>query len=697
MKTSESTELIRRARRCGVQPVFVDSSGRRREASAETLRAMVELLGETERAPRPLPPVIIAWDGKAKSVRMDPAVKRSLLDVPLTLVPREYGGKEQRHINLHLAAKAPAVLQLPPLPLGYYDLCFDLEGRQHRTLIISAPVKVYTERGSRDWGVFVPMYAVHSEESWGAGNLSDWQRLCEWLAALGGPGTDENETRRSNIVVATLPLLGAFLDDWKCEPSPYSPATRLFWNEFYLDVTRVPEFTASRAAQRLVNLTAFQRELQKLRRAALVDYKVEMGLKRRILEALAAAFFRSQGARRASFDAFRKQRPELERYAQFRAVCEKRQESWHSWPHRLRDGELQAGDYDEGVARYHLFAQWLAQEQMDAVLGRCRELGVKFYLDLPLGVNPDGYDVWNHQHLFVNGASVGAPPDAFFTKGQNWGFPPLHPQRLREDGYRYVIDYLRFQMRHTGLLRLDHVMGLHRLWWVPPDVSAADGAYVSYDAEELYAVLSLESHLHRTTLIGENLGTVPSAVTRHMQRHGIRGMYVAQYDAQPNPKRALRPPTRASAASLNTHDMPMWAAFWDGLDIIDRQKLGLLSPRQARQEHKRRARVRSALADFLRRKMHLPKPAQAAAALAALIGFLGHSGAELVLVNLEDFWLETEPQNTPGTSTERVNWRRKARPSFEQIRQTAAVLDLLQRLKKARTDQAPAGLARQLQ
>jgi 4-alpha-glucanotransferase len=174
-------------------------------------------------------------------------------------------------------------------------------------------------------------------------------------------------------------------------------------------------------------------------------------------------------------------------------------------------------------------------------------------------------------------------------------------------------------------------------------------------------------------------------------------MYVAQYEAQPDRKRSLRPPPRASAASLNTHDMPMWAAFWDGLDIIDRQKLGLLSPRQARQEHQRRARVRSALATFLRRKTHLPKPAHAAAALAALIDFLGRSGAELVLVNLEDCWLETEPQNTPGTSTERVNWRRKTRQSLEQIRNTAAVFELLQRLKKVRGDHSPAALARQPQ
>ncbi len=660
---------------------------------------MVELLGNQEGEPRLLPPVVVLWDGKSKRVRINVAGKRGWsTDVPLNLVSRERGSPKPRRIPLPIgSAKKSAVLQVPSLPFGYYDLCYELDGRQYRTLIISAPVKAYSEQGSRDWGVFVPMYALHSAQSWGAGNLSDWQRFCEWLAALeGNPETaDRREARRSNnIVVATLPLLGAFLDEWKCEPSPYSPATRLFWNEFYLDVTRVPEFSASRAAQRLVNSSGFQEEIGRLRQAPLVEYKVEMALKRRVLETLAAAFFRTEGARRTSFDAFCKEHPELKRYAQFRAVCEQRQESWHSWPRPLRNGQLQGGDDQGGNERYHLFAQWLVQEQMDAVLARCKELGVKFYLDLPLGVNPDGYDVWAHQDLFVNGASVGAPPDAFFTKGQNWGFPPLHPHRIREDGYRYVIDYLRFQMRHTGLLRLDHVMGLHRLWWVPPHASPASGAYVSYNAEEFYALLSLESHLHRTALIGENLGTVPPEVNRSMQRHGIGRMYVAQYEAEPNSKRPLRPPPQECAASLNTHDMPMWAAFWNGIDIADRQKLGLLTQKEAREEHKRRARVRSALTAFLGRKSGLPKSANAAETLAALLNFLGNSGAELMLINLEDAWLETEPQNTPGTSTERVNWRRKLRHSLEQIRTQPALIELLQSLKKARASQPVTALAR---
>jgi 4-alpha-glucanotransferase len=337
-----------------------------------------------------------------------------------------------------------------------------------------------------------------------------------------------------------------------------------------------------------------------------------------------------------------------------------------------------------------MFAQWLVQEQMDQVLADCAARGVSFYLDLPLGVNPDGYDVWANQKLFVHDASVGAPPDVFFTKGQDWSFPPLHPQRIREDGYRYVIDYLRFQMRHTGLLRLDHVMGLHRLWWVPRGASAAEGAYVGYNAEELYAILCLESHRHQTMLVGENLGTVPAEVNRSMKRRGLRSMYVVQYEARPNPKRSLRKPPRDCVASLNTHDMPTFAAFWKGLDIVDRQRLGLLKPKEARAERKRRTQLREALVKFLGRKSRrheatgprLSNTATAHQVLLALLRFLARSEAEVVLVNLEDLWLETEPQNTPGTSTERVNWKRKMRFPLDDFLARAETKEMLASLRR---------------
>ena len=675
MKHSDLQNLRRIAAARGVQTEFVDNAGVRQRASAETLSAVLDLLGPEPPAPNPIPPVIVCWNGKPKTLQLKGASRSASRVFPIRNVESQDEAKAR--VVLQQGRGSSATLRIPSLPFGYYEFVVEFDGRPLRSLIISAPMKAYAPRGLRAWGVFAPMYALRSERSWGAGDFTDWERFCELLA---GRAQTPKTGSSGNIAAATLPLLGAFIDKWKCEPSPYSPATRLFWNEFYLDVPRVPEFVHSRAAQRMFNAPLFQQELDELRSNDCVDYAKGMALKRRVLEQLGREFFAADSARRHEFEAFLKQHPELARYAAFRAACESRREPWPHWPQRMRRGTLREADYDANVQRYFMFVQWLAQEQMDAVLAHCRERGVRFCLDLPLGVHPDSYDVWANQDLFVHDANVGAPPDVFFTKGQDWAFPPMHPQRLREQGYRHFVDYIRFQMRHTGLLRIDHVMGLHRLWWVPRGLSAAQGAYVTYNAEEFYAILCLESCAHQTMLVGENLGTVPREVNRGMKRHGLRGMYVAQYEERDDPRAALREPPRQCVASVNTHDMPMWAAHWRGQDITDRRRLGLLTPKQAREEWQHRARRRKALEAFLRRRKLLKRPATTRSVFQALVDFLGRSKAEIVLVNLEDLWLEMRPQNTPGTVMERVNWRRKMKLRLER----AATVLMGQNVEKRR-------------
>jgi 4-alpha-glucanotransferase len=352
----------------------------------------------------------------------------------------------------------------------------------------------------------------------------------------------------------------------------------------------------------------------------------------------------------------------------------------------MREGELRPGDYREAAKRYHLYAQFVAQEQMDALLQAGKRSGVHLYLDLPLGVNGAGYDTWREQKLFVLNASAGAPPDVFFTKGQNWGFAPLHPQRLREQGYRYVLDYLRFQMRHTDMLRIDHVMNLHRLYWIPKGASAADGAYVTYPADELYAIFCLESHRHRTMLVGENLGTVPPEVNAAMGRHRFRKMYVLQYELPPDAKHPPRLPPKRCVASVNTHDMPPFAAFWQGDDIGDRARLRLIRGKKRREQERERTKVKESLLKFLARRGLLQKEAHdAASVLNACLRWLVSSRAETALINLEDFWLEKRQQNVPGTSTERPNWRRKARYTFEEIKRMPRVGEMLRELLRSRS------------
>jgi 4-alpha-glucanotransferase len=498
------------------------------------------------------------------------------------------------------------------------------------------------------------MYAVHSGRSWGAGNFGDWQKFADWVASLGGS------------VAATLPLLSAFLDYPACEPGPYSPASRLFWNEFYLDIEAIPEFRTCSAARKLVNSPAFAQRLGAFRSAPLVDWNEQWLARRAVLAKLCEFFYaRPHGARWRDFQQFTT--PEVEDYARFRAACEHTRQPWPHWSERMREGDLRAGDFSERAFQFHLYVQWLATRQIEQLVASRRQ-AIQMYLDLPLGVHPDSYDVWRHRESFALRARVGSPPDPTFPKGQNWGFAPLHPQQLRASGYRYLRDYLGFQMRQTGMLRIDHVMGLHRLYWIPEGRNADEGAYVSYNAEELYAILCLESQRHQTVLVGEDLGTVPPEVPKRMARHDLRRMYVVQYSLRPNPRNALIRPPPNSVASLNTHDMPPFAAFADGMDILDRADLGLIPNSQVTSEMRGRAQLLNSLRAFLRQRgLLLRSDDSLPALLRATLLWLATSDAEIVLVNLEDLWLETLPQNVPATSRECPNWRRKAAYSIEQL------------------------------
>ncbi|QGP93896.1 4-alpha-glucanotransferase [Neomoorella glycerini] len=541
-------------------------------------------------------------------------------------------------------------LNLPArLPWGYHHLQISLPGLTRKVLIIAAPAQAWypaAGQGEHLWGCFLPLYALHSRRSIGAGDFGDLEALSLWVKKLGGSFT------------GTLPLLAAFLDE-PFDPSPYQPVSRLFWNEFYLDISRLEEARQCREVGDLLNSAAVREEIASLRAGRLVDYRRGMGLKRRLLALCARHFFASDTGGRAEMEAWLAGKPAARDYARFRAAVEKQRAAWTEWPSRMREGCLKEGDYDTEAMQYHLYVQWQAQRQVQALATRARRSGPGLYLDLPLGVHREGYDVWRHRRNFVLAASSGAPPDTFFRQGQDWGFPPLHPEGIREDGYRYYIACLRHHLRHAGILRLDHVMGLHRLYWIPQGLAATEGVYVRYHAGEFYAILALESRRHKAILVGEDLGTVPGYVRQAMTRHKIKRMYVLAAEHTGNPGRALRPVPRESLACLNTHDMPPFAAF--------------------RREGQKSGRQRAALPVFLYNRGFLQVPTTATdSLLRGCLAYLAASPAHLLLVNLEDLWLETEPQNIPGTEVHYPNWRRKARYSLEEFTRNAGVISLLQ-------------------
>ena len=635
---------------------------------------------------RAIDPVVVAWDGGPLRLKLR-------LPGPLAAVETRYRidlengefveGKCQRDFRIKPVERCVEggryvgqwIVFPEKLPLGYHRLHLQVGALTFDSYILSSPLQTYGAAtvNRRLWGLFCPLYALASEKNWGAGNFSDLESLIDFSGQMGGD------------FVGTLPLLSTFLDE-PFNPSPYAPVSRLFWNEFYLDVTRIPELQRSPAARLMLDSSAFQIDLKRLRAASLIEYRPLMALKRRILEELLHTLMRRASKRRVAFQRFVETHPQAQDYAAFRAKVERERTPWELWPAAHRDGRLAAGDYDEKVRQYHLYVQWQAEEQMHALAEKTKAGGPALYLDFPLGVNRDGYDVWRERQVFALDASGGAPPDSFFTKGQNWGFPPLQPEGLRQQGYHYYIECLRHHLQHAGMLRIDHVMGLHRLFWIPDGFGPSQAVYVHYPADEFYAILSLESHRHQVQIVGENLGTVPPYVNTALAKHRIHGMYVSQFCVTADPHSALQEPSHDDVASLNTHDTPTFAGFWQGKDIEDRLALGLLSPPEAQFTQQHRASIREALITHLKSRGWLegesPEPL---AILRAWLSQLASGDAYLLLVNLEDLWLEPFPQNVPGTWEERPNWKRKARFSLDEIRKMDSVAEILKAIHEIRS------------
>lgn len=687
------TDLEKLARLHHIQTVHFDGTGRRAQPSTDALLLTLRALGvpaasafdlraallarRRARWETLLQPVVVSWEGRPIETEIRLPLDRARGAVHVTLETEDAAVRrfaldleslpERRTIALDGQSFVAKTLRLPgAVPSGYHRLTLEKESLLRESLVIASPLRAFSPpENDRAWGVFLPLYALYSRRSWGAGDYSDLEALIEWQASLGGR------------VVSTLPFLAQFLDE-PCDPSPYGPASRIFWNELYLDVTRVPELEHSPEAQAALGSDRIKEEIQALRAAPLIDYRRLAALKRRVLEPLARYFFRHDSARRAELDAFVEARPALSDYAAFRAFGETRRSPWPDWPARERDGTLQTADVDPARRQYHLYSQWLAQAQVESASRKAREAGTALYLDLPLGAQLWSYDVWRERKIFALDVALGAPPDGFFVRGQDWGLPPMHPEAIRAGGHRYFRAAVKHQLEHAGLLRIDHVMGLHRLFWIPKGLEARDGVYVGYPADELYAILCLESHRHRSALVGENLGTVPSRVDRAMTAHGLKKMHVLQFDLRPDPEAALGPVPPDVVGSLGTHDTPTFEGFRRGLDVDDRVELGLLEPSEAPREHDYRRTLDRALGRYF------GEPTETGALVRACLGYLAQSPAWLVLVNLEDLWGETAPQNVPGISSARPNWRRKARYALEELCQMPEVLETMNEIRDLR-------------
>jgi 4-alpha-glucanotransferase len=422
-----------------------------------------------------------------------------------------------------------------------------------------------------------------------------------------------------------------------------------------------------------------------------VDYAAVIRLKREALSAQARALSPDSEAAWA-MEAYLASRPEVRDYAAFRAAMERLGPDWRAWPQRQREGELTHEDYDAETARYFEYAQWRAHSQMFEARDAAASLDMRSYLDLPVGVHQQGYDAWRYRGVFAQGMTVGAPPDLLASNGQNWDFQPLIPRALRESGYEYMVRYLRHYFASAKMLRIDHAIGLHRLYWIPEGATGRDGVFVRQPAEELYAVLCLESMRNEAVVVAEDLGLVPPECTQGLREHGISGMYVQMFEMTGRTEQPLNRSPEHAVASFSTHDLPTFAAYWQDEDLKQREALGLLTPERVAEEKAGRERDRGALVAHLSGRGLVGDASDVGQVFRGSTALLAESDAQWVMLNLEDAWGETRAQNLPGTTSEQhANWVSRAAHALDDFDSVEGLTKAIETVKLYRPVDNKAG------
>jgi 4-alpha-glucanotransferase len=694
----ELAALRRLAALYGVMIQYRDYQKCRVDAKPESLLAVlrsmgasIERVGDASTALRQrqdetwhwhIEPVQLAWDGELDSIELRvPAEVSGSVDLDITLedgrlrTQQAYVSNASVSSIVNLERRAFVSRSLPlnlRLPFGYHRLTLRAKGRDLRSLIISAPVRSYAPPCGKHWGLFLPLYALHSKRSWGIGDFSDLEKLVRWSAAKGAD------------FVGTLPLLASFLGDEPYAPSPYEPVSRLFWNEIFIDIDAAVTFLAGGLKEDGAVPAATVKAARRLNARETVPYREVMALKRRALTDLTRHKEQGPAANEAA-KRFQAARPALEDYAAFRAALETLGPRWREWPSPQRSGSLKPTDYKAKTADYYALAQWLAQEQMSRLVDAAHQESLRLYLDLPIGVHPDGYDPWRYQRLFVEGMSVGAPPDLLAPAGQNWGFQPLNPLAQRQNGYKYTRAYLRRHMEAAGILRVDHAIGLHRLFWIPDGGTGADGVFVRQPSEEMYAILCLESHRAGSVIVGENLGLVPPDVNRGMARHGIGEMYVQTFALTGDASKPLKTPKRDAIASFGTHDLAPFASFWNDEDLAQRQEIGVMTDEDTESIKDLRGPGKRALWQHLRNRELINQESDTGEIYRGAMRLLAESPGRWAALSLEDTWGETEAQNVPGTlESQHANWLRRAKYGLEQFDSISDITSTLGMMRGAR-------------
>lgn len=676
---------------CGIEPGYHDVFGNWQPAGEQAHRAILAAMDidasspaavegalaarERERWLRVVPPVTVLRSGRIREGARLYLPQPSLMRTLSWRIAEEDGRLREGRFD---AAAREYTLALPEdLPHGYHRLAVLDDGAVlGEGALVIAPDRCYLPpaiaEGARVWGAAVQLYGVRSEHNAGIGDFTDLRHVAETWGERGG------------AIVGVSPLHALSLRD-PGHASPYSPSSRLFLNVLYIDVDAVEDFAELCETDESL-APRWKREKARLREAAEVDYVRVAAAKRAMFETLHAHFAQTHGAhstRRArAFADFRGARgAALRRHALHDALADFHGLPWRQWPEEHRDPESEAvrlfAQEHAGRVGLHEYLQWQADLQLGEAQSRANEVGmsVGLYTDLAISIGADGSEAWANQKLYAFGVSVGAPPDEFNPQGQDWGLPPLSPQRLREHAYAPLIATLRANMARAGALRIDHVMGLARLYWVPHGMPAAQGAYVRYPLDEMLGIVALESHRNRCLVIGEDLGTVPDDLRRRLADVDILSYRLLLFEREGRAFKAPPAYPRKALVTWSTHDLPTLEGWLQGEDLRTRAELGLAGEKDLRTQREERADARAALEEALGTSEDLPL---------AVHAFLAKTPSAVLVVQMEDVLGVRDQANLPGTITEHPNWRRKLPLPIEAWPSDAGFKRLTERLAKLR-------------
>lgn len=659
---SEQRQLHDLAEQAGIAVAWTDANGKPQTVSDDVLRKVLRGLGHSADSAQELEDSLNQLRKAAQSHRLPPLLTvehGQALDLarffePGTACEVQLEDGSTLSLSLDKHAALPGLL-----PVGYQDVHIQ---QQHFTLAV-APQRCYSvadaygQNTAHAWGLGVQLYAVRRN---GDGGFGDTQALETLVRSAGERGAD---------ALAISPMHAMSSSD-NTRYSPYSPSSRLFLNSLYAAPAAVLGEDAVRTA---IEDSGLGETLQSLEALPLVDWPAAAGAKQRLLRALYNRFCQTEHALNSDFSAFRHAGGEaLEnhcRYEALQADFKARGESldWRQWPARWHDPrgtavvEFAAANADE--IGFHAFCQWLIDRCLAKVQQAARTSGMKIGLiaDLAVGADGAGSQAWSRQDELLAELTVGAPPDILNRSGQSWGISAFSPEGLQRNGFRAFIEMLRANFAHAGGLRIDHIMGLQRLWLIPADAKPGEGAYLQFPIDDMLRLLALESHRHKAVVLGEDLGTVPDGLREKLAARQMLGMRVLLFeqndgafiDNQQWPDNAL--------ATSTTHDLPTLNGWWRGRDINWNRDLELIDEptekhwRETR-EHERRA-LRQVLAHELQSQVEGVEDIDAI--IDASTRFLGQTPAPLVLLPIDDALGIEEQANLPGTIDSHPNWRRR--------------------------------------